>query len=137
MKRLILLFVGCLFVVSCSKDAPIESVNETQFTVKASTTHSNFGTYFGTFTSVDNRYNGTVEIVVKPSLEGIATLNLNGEKSIEITTFSDDFTADEYSELLFRNDEVTFVFSVEGNGINPLVQNCIINGTVTNMLIKE
>ncbi|MEP2935038.1 MAG: hypothetical protein ABJM06_04935 [Gilvibacter sp.] len=137
MKQLILVLVGALLVASCSSESPSETVLETQFTVKTAATHSNFGTYYGTFTSVDNRYNGTVEIVVKPSLEGMATLKLNGEKSIELSAYSEYFTDDEYSELLFRNDEVTFVFSVEGNGINPLVQNCIINDVVTTMLIKE
>jgi len=136
MKRLILLFVGIL-VVSCTSENLKETVEETAFTIKTAATHSNFGTYYGTFTSIDERYSGTVEIAVKPSLEAQAILSLNGDKTITINAFSENFTIDEYSELLFRNDVVTFVFSVDGNGVNPLVQNCIINGTITNMLIKE
>ncbi|MGJ8593170.1 MAG: fibrobacter succinogenes major paralogous domain-containing protein [Aquaticitalea sp.] len=143
-KSLQMLLILCL-VASCSTDVD-EPQNATQpedRIVQNQFDNSHLGVYKGLFTTNDGLTRGSVEVILTPANEGIATITLSSGEQIELKSSRVKLTADnKINELRFSSEglnaiNVALEFSVDGNGTEPAISNVSFDNQASDILIAK
>jgi len=148
MKRIAItltMLFALILVSSCSNET-YELIESSQDLKQATTAqdNTNIGTYKGVFTTLDSEFRGVVEIDIidfsKSTLvESFhrATIELQtGETVFAIS--KDRIIAGQLENIIsFSSKEISFNFSVNENGTNPLISEVVYNNTDADVLIKK
>ena len=140
-----LLFLAMLsaLAVSCSQDTfenkSTDDLNQRLASDEFDNTYQ--GLYKGLFTTNDGLTRGSVEIQITPNNEGVAKITLSSGEMIELTSPKIKLTADNrVSNLHFSSEgafNATLNFSVNGDGIDPLVSDVTFDSKESDILIAK
>lgn len=127
LNKLLLLMVLATFTFSCSQDANEDQLDTTTRLAADQFDDSHLGEYKGVFTTVDGLTRGHVVVTLSPKNEGTAQIILSSGEVIELQSLPVKLTADNtvsnlrFSSLGLSSTEVELDFSVEANGLNPMI----------------
>ena len=145
MKKLLLLFVGVLVLVSCQKETALETSAIENLNLNASSIDSNIGVYKGVFTTLDSKERATVVVTITdattfaPIYGSKATAVLHFEKgnTISATAIRPIEIGQAIDELEFTSTALNFMFSVESDGKSPSVSNVTYKNKPSDILIVK
>lgn len=123
MKKLILLLIFGFLVLSCSDDDSSGTPLSNTPTAKAEYDNSNYGIYKGVFVGSS----GSVLININNDGTVSATIVVDG-KTYNFTTTESVSENEAISGLTFTSGSISFDFSVEDDGSNPVVTNINFSG---------
>lgn len=145
MKKLLLLFVGVLVLVSCQKETAIETSAIENLNLNAASIDSNIGVYKGVFTTLDSKERATVVVTITdattfaPVYGSKATAVFHFEKgnTITATAVRSIEIGQAIDELEFTSTALNFMFSVESDGKSPSVTNVTYKNKPSDILIVK
>ena len=145
MKKLLLLFVGVLVLVSCQKETALETSAIENLNLNAASIDSNIGVYKGVFTTLDSKERATVVVTITdattfaPIYGSKATAVLHFEKgnTITATAVRPIEIGQAIDELEFTSTALNFMFSVESDGKSPIVSNVTYKNKPSDILIVK
>ncbi|MFT3682348.1 MAG: hypothetical protein QM791_18985 [Ferruginibacter sp.] len=118
-----MLICSLAFISACSKSKSSTPTGPSETPVaKAQYDNSNYGVYKGVFTGSS----GTILIDIKNSGSVSASLKINELVYTFLT--SSTITENQATEVEFKNNDNTFIFSVGADGSNPQVLSLDIDG---------
>lgn len=149
MKKLLYAFFAtfafAFAFVSCSEDLNENLINSEDLTYQEPEENTTIGTYIGVFTTNDSEYRATFEITIPKVVTAAeteaayatATLRFsNGD--VVFAKASKILEANEQIEdLEFKAQNVSFLFSVNDDGTNPIVSNVLYNTLESSVLIAK
>jgi len=131
--------------ISCNED--VNELNEASTDLRLATPEvkTNIGTYKGVFTTLDSEYRGIVEVEIRDTENNNSVTKSFHTATIEMQTGDIAFATSRdivsagqlTNNISFSSDEVTFVFSVNGDGSNPVISNVIYNDTTSDIIIAK
>ena len=137
MKKLLLPFFAALLLSSCSEDQI--AVENQEANAKASLSEAAVTNYSGVFTTMDSETRATVSIEF-PSVNSMntlakATLTLSNGKEYTLTAEETVDTGSAIENLHFYNDKMSFDFTVDSAGDNPIVTNALFRDKEADILV--
>lgn len=133
MKK-IFTFLMILLFISCSQDEPVDELDTTtasDFLLQVNQgkfDDSNLGLYKGVFTTNDGQNRATVRIEMNGKDNPVAILNTPQGETLDLKAVRQMTRSKSSDEISFASNDVTFNFSVDENGENPIVSNVIYKG---------
>ncbi|MEZ4802914.1 MAG: CUB domain-containing protein [Gelidibacter sp.] len=145
LNKLLQLLVVCCFVIACTKDTFEEPKTDETSTRIADDQYDNsyLGVYKGLFSTNDGLTRGSVVVTLSPSNDAIAQIILSTGEQIELKSNKVKLTVDNtISNLRFSSAglstiDATLDFSVEGDGLNPLISNVNFDNKESDVLIAK
>lgn len=145
MKRLsyTITLLLALVLISCSEET-IEVTDSSQDLKLTTDDKTNIGTYKGVFTTLDSEFRGQIEINIANSNANSFTEKFHKAEirlqtgEVLFATSKDKITS-VYSveQAVFMSNDISFNFSVNRDGTNPIVSNVIYNNTEADALIAK
>ncbi|MCK7590874.1 CUB domain-containing protein [Subsaxibacter sp. CAU 1640] len=146
--KLLQLLLLCLLAFACSKDTFEEKQGNENSVLSeriASDQYDNsyFGVYKGMFTTNDGLTRGNIVINLSPNSEGFAILALNSGETIELKSRTPKLTLDNtvsnlsFSSVGYSDIDSTFEFSVESDGLNPVITNVTLDNKESDIYIAK
>ncbi len=123
MKRSILYLFALVLLFSCTKESSIFPEESSLAINLENFDTSNFGTYRGTFTTLDSQYRATMDINILDKNIVMATIIFNTGTAIVIKAEEPLTEGIAATNVRFKDDSMAFNFSVGANGSNPKVTN--------------
>ena len=144
-KNLLPLLIISFFVFSCSKDTFEEQKvdNSNSRVAQDQFDNSYLGVYKGLFTTNDGLTRGKVIVTLLSTNEGIAQIYLSTGEMIELKSTRVKLTLDNtvnglrFSSEGLSNIDATLEFSVEENGMNPIISNVNFDNKASDILIAK
>jgi len=140
----LIMLLAFVFVISCTDDTT--EINEAAIDQRLASPEAktNLGTYKGVFTTLDSEFRGVVEIelsdistssLTKSSHKAIITLQ---DRSIVYATSNAEINIDEpINNILFNSNEISFNFSVNSDGTNPVITNVVLNNKQADIILAK
>ncbi|MDC7999167.1 membrane lipoprotein lipid attachment site-containing protein [Gilvibacter sediminis] len=137
MKKILLPLFAALVLTACSEDQI--AVENQDANAKASISEALVTNYSGVFTTMDSETRATVSIEF-PSVNSIntlakATLTLANGKEYTLTAEEAVDVSSAIENLHFYNDKMSFDFTVDTAGDNPVVSNALFAGKESDILV--
>ncbi|RMA59010.1 hypothetical protein [Ulvibacter antarcticus] len=145
MKKFIYLLLTAVLISSCSVDKLEETSSQENLKYELATEDSNLGTYKGVFTTNNSEYRAIVNInlpldqITKQATNvyPIASITLNtGDTFIARSTTRVENGLD-ITNLEFSSKDLSFTFSVNSDGTNPVVNNVVFLDLESAILIAK
>ncbi len=143
LNKLLLLMVLAAFTFSCSQDANEDQLDSTTRLAADQFDDSHLGEYKGLFTTVDGLTRGSVVVILTPTNEGVAQITLSTGEVVELKSLPVKMTADNtvsnlrFSSLGLSSIEAELNFSVEANGLNPMISDVSFDNKESDILIAK
>ncbi|MEP2937398.1 MAG: hypothetical protein ABJM06_03310 [Gilvibacter sp.] len=141
MKKIALIGIAVLALVSCSKDNVAEIAQQTEAQATAIVT-DNINAYVGVFTTMDSQYRATVAIdfptgntATLTDAVAKAAITLNSGEVFTATAITSAQTKDGIAGLLFTSDKLSFRFSCDKNGENAVITEASFKGLNADILL--
>src|SRR5690606_38141816 len=143
-KLLFLATFACL-AISCSQDTFEEpSIDDPNDRLVSGQYDSSYiGLYKGLFTTNDGLIRGSVEVAISPTNEGTAQIKLSSGELIQLKSNKAKLTVDNRIANLHFSSEglsstgASLKFSVDGDGIDPMISDVLFDTKESNILIAK
>lgn len=143
LKSLVSVVILALFI-SCSQEN-VEVENDTNINLSSKLSqydNSNLGIYKGVFSTLDNEKRGTIEVTLTQGNPAAAILTLESGKLIPLTSSTVVGSQVIMNNIKFKTSpkvstRMSFTFSVDANGENPLITDVIYNMVDASVLVLK
>ncbi len=135
MKKILLIGILSIFVISCSTEENAEVIGSSADLTTLVNTNV-YGKYTGIFTTLDSEQRGIINVTIPATDQNYfakhtiptATLILENGSKVRVYSSEEVVSGQAISGMLFKNDVLSFLYSVDANGANSSITNLVYNG---------
>lgn len=145
MKKLLYTAIAAIFAVSCSVDTSSNLDLKENLTHQIDNQKSNIGSYKGIFTTNNSDHRAVIEVTI-PNAK-VRTADHKNYPAAKITLESGEVyraisnlrieDGDQIEGLAFTSRNLSFTFSVDQDGANPVVENVVFQNMESSVIIAK